>query len=444
MTLRAGIPALAIVCAALAWSGCVVAAPHSQATARIDTITILHTNDVHAHLLADEKGRGGWAAIAALIKREKGRRPDVLALDAGDMTQGTPVSSIFHGVPIFHVMNECGYDVAVLGNHEFDNGTRYIREFREIASFPLLSANVLEDGQLVSDAPTALIDVDGVRVGIIGITTSESIFQEGVSFLSPEDVVQKYVPELDREAHLIVALTHLGVERDKELAAATKGIDVIVGGHSNTRLATPIKVGDTWIVQAGNWGLHLGQLELSIDLDTEDLLAVHGELIPIPQAGLAPDADASAVIEAWESKVAARMNVKIGHNPVEQDIPTLRAHIEQIWLETYATDFAHQNPGGTRAYLPGGDILVRHIWSAMPFDNTLVIVDLSRDQVRRIIPDARFAERKELYSVITNSYIGDRMQSDFDLPLERIHPIQTVWRDPILDYVRKHGHLNPE
>ena len=80
----------------------------------------------------------------------------------------------------------------------------------------------------------------------------------------------------------------------------------------------------------------------------------------------------------------------------------------------------------------------------MPFDNTLVIVDLSRDQVRRKIPDARFAERKELYSVLTNSYEGDRMRSNFDLPPERIHPIPTAWRDPILDYVRKHGHLNPE
>ncbi len=435
---------LAALSGLLVWSGCASAPGQLDPGARIDTVTILHTNDVHAHLLPDDKGRGGWAAIAALIKQEKRDRPDVLALDAGDMTQGTPVSSIFNGTPIFHVMNECGYDFAVLGNHEFDNGTRYTREFMEIASFPLLSANVLENGELVADAPVALVDVDGVRVGIIGITTSDAIFQPGVSFLTPEEVVEKHVPALDEEADLIVALTHLGVERDRELAAATEGIDVIVGGHSHTELARPELVGETWIVHAGSYGLHLGRLELSIDLETEKLVAVNGELIRVPARGVDPDPAAAKVIADWEGRVAGQMDVKIGHNPVEQPIPEVRAHIERIWRSTYGTDFAFQNPGGTRDYLPAGDILIRHIWSAMPFDNTLVIVDLARDEVRTILPDAEFTEAKELYTVVTNSFVGDRMRSSFRLPEERIRLILTSWRDPILNYVRQHGHLNPE
>ena len=435
---------VAAVSGLLVWGACSPPPAPSELAPRVDSLTILHTNDVHAHLLPNERGRGGWASIAALIKAKKQSQPDVLVLDGGDMTQGTPVSTIFYGTPIFHVMNSATYDFAVLGNHEFDNGTAYIREFREIASFPLLSANVLEHGQLVADAPTALIDVDGVTVGIIGITTSDAIHQEGISFLSPEDVVARYVPALDEDADLIVALTHLGFQRDKELAAASEGIDVIVGGHSNTELEAPVKVGNTWIVQAGNWGVLLGQLDLSIDLDTEELISVHGKLIPIPMAGTTPDPETLAVVREWEGKVAGQMDVKIGHNPVEQDIPTLKQNIERVWLATYHTDFAYQNPGGTRAYLPAGDILVRHIWSAMPFDNTLVTVDLLPEEIRTIMPDAEFAEPKEHYSVITNSYVGDRMQSGYGLPPERIHAIDTTWREPILKYVRANGHLNPD
>ncbi len=428
----------------LVWGACAHATEPPDAAGRIGSVTILHTNDVHAHLLPNEKGRGGWAAIAALIKARKASQPDVLVLDGGDMTQGTPVSTIFYGTPIFHVMNASSYDFAVLGNHEFDNGTDYIREFREIAEFPLLSANALSNGALVADAPTALVDVDGVRVGIIGITTSDAVHQEDVTFLSPEDVVAKYVPALDEEADLIVALTHLGYERDRALAAASEGIDVIVGGHSNTELEEPVKVGSTWITQAGNWGLFLGQLDLTIDMESEELLSVNGKLISVPAAGTSPDPETLAVIEEWEGQVAAQMDVKIGYNPAEQDVPTLRRNIERIWLAAYQTDFAYQNPGGTRAYLPAGDILVRHIWSAMPFDNTLVTVHLSAEEIRAILPDAEFRERKESYSVITNSYVGDRLRSEFGLPPERIYPIDTTWREPIVNYVRAHGHLSPD
>jgi 2',3'-cyclic-nucleotide 2'-phosphodiesterase (5'-nucleotidase family) len=308
----------------------------------------------------------------------------------------------------------------------------------------LLSANVLKNGELVADAPTALVDVDGVRVGIIGLTTREAIYQEGLSFLSPEEVVARYVPALDEQADLVVALSHLGYENDRELALASEGIDVIVGGHTNTKLEAPVKVGSTWIVQAGSRGRFLGELDLTLDMETEELLSVEGKLIPVPAPGSIPDPETLAVIQEWEGKVAGQMDVKIGYNPTEQPTSTLRRNIEQVWLATYQTDFAYQNRGGTRAYLPAGDILVRHIWTAMPFDNTLVIVDLRVEEIRTLIPDAEFQEPKEYYSVITNNYAGGRMRVRFSLPPERIHPIATVWREPILNYVRKNGHLNPD
>jgi 2',3'-cyclic-nucleotide 2'-phosphodiesterase (5'-nucleotidase family) len=138
------------------------------------------------------------------------------------------------------------------------------------------------------------------------------------------------------------------------------------------------------------------------------------------------------------------MDVTIGYNATEQSKSTLRRNIERVWFATYRTDFAFNNPGGTRAYLPAGDILVRHIWNAMPFDNTLAVLDLSTEEVRSIIPEAEFRTPKEHYSVITNSYVANRLQERFDLPTERIRPIDTSWREPILNYIRRNGHLNPD
>jgi 2',3'-cyclic-nucleotide 2'-phosphodiesterase (5'-nucleotidase family) len=308
----------------------------------------------------------------------------------------------------------------------------------------LLSANVLKNGELVADAPTALVDVDGVRVGIIGLTTREAIYQEDVSFLSIEEVVARYVPALDEQADLVVALSHLGYEADRELALASEGIDVIVGGHTNTKLEAPVKLGSTWIVQAGSRGRFLGELDLTLDMETEELLSVEGKLISVPAPGSIPDPETLAVIQEWEGRVAGQMDVKIGYNPKEQPRSTLSRNIERVWLAAYRTDFAYQNPGGTRAYLPAGDILVRHIWTAMPFNNTLVALDLRAEEIRSLIPDAEFHEPKDYYSLITNSYHGKRMRIRLSLPPERIHPIATVWREPILNYVRKNGHLNPD
>ena len=240
-------------------------------TSRVDTVTILYTNDVHAHLSADSDGRGGWDNIAAYVKDLKKTQENVLLLDAGDMTQGTAISTIYSGKPIFHVMNAVGYDYAVLGNHEFDNGLDSIRDYRDIADFELLSANIYADGSLVADSPAALIDVDGVKVGIIGITTPDYLC-EGLDVLTSEEVVAKYAPKLEAKADLIIALTHLGFKRDKKLAAATSQIDVIVGGHSHTKLDEPIKINNTLIVQAGCWGWYLGRLDLKINLDTEEIL----------------------------------------------------------------------------------------------------------------------------------------------------------------------------
>lgn len=140
-------------------------------------LTILYTNDVHARLLPDKEGRGGWANIAAYFKSTKqeveSEGGEVLILDGGDMIQGTVVSSVFQGEPIFEVMNAAGYDAAVLGNHEFDLGLDQTDKFVRLAEFPILAANVRQNGRLIADAETLILKAGSLRIGLIGLATNQ-------------------------------------------------------------------------------------------------------------------------------------------------------------------------------------------------------------------------------------------------------------------------------
>lgn len=371
-------------------------------TNNIHTITIFHTSDIHDHLSMNPEGRGGLANIAAYIKETKKKQPGVFVVDSGDMTQGTLFSEICFGEkPVFEVMNAVGYDCAALGNHEFGNGVDYIKSFREVARFPLLSANVYLDGELVADAPVGLFNVDGVKVEVIGITTSDDL-PEGLTVSSPEKAVEKYVPALDEKADIIVALTHLGTEEDKNLAAKYSQINVICGGHDHAALKDPIKVNNTLIIHSGYYGGYLGRLELKIDLKSKKILESKYELIDIPVKNLADDVETKRVIDKWEHKVA-QFDFKIGSNPEYLSVEQLKKRIESIWQQTYKTDFAYQNLGGTRCSLAAGDIWIHHIYEIMPFDDTLFIMQLSREQIDNVIENPEFNEDKEFYTCITGS-----------------------------------------
>src|SRR3954471_4712313 len=111
--------------------------------AEIRTLTILHTNDLHARMMPLENKHGGFAYLASVIQRERKGCNDCILLNAGDVAQGTPVSTIFHGLPIFEVANLLGIDAATLGNHDFDYGWMQTRKFMEVAKYPIVSGNIV-------------------------------------------------------------------------------------------------------------------------------------------------------------------------------------------------------------------------------------------------------------------------------------------------------------
>src|SRR5215813_5620354 len=135
----------------------------------VRSLTILHTNDLHSRLLPLENHHGGFAYLASVIRSERANCKDCVLFNAGDVAQGTPVSTIFHGLPVFEIANLFGFDASTLGNHDFDYGWMQTRKFVEISKYPIVSCNVVgSDRRLFTPEPYVLLKVNGLRVAIIG------------------------------------------------------------------------------------------------------------------------------------------------------------------------------------------------------------------------------------------------------------------------------------
>ena len=161
------------------------------------SLLILHTNDFHGHI-SEEAKYAGAARITTLFKQTRAERNDVLILD------GTPVSTLFKGVPIFEVMSRMGYDAGLLGNHEFDYGWKQISKFTATANFPLLNANAFDpNGNPLGDGPFRILEINGIRVGVFGLITEETPYiiipegNRGLRFDAPAKHLQRMIDQLE-------------------------------------------------------------------------------------------------------------------------------------------------------------------------------------------------------------------------------------------------------
>ena len=217
-------------------------------------LTILHTNDIHGHLSkwtgwdGDLKNKtvGGLDRLAAQVVKVRSeiKAENVLLLDAGDTIGDSFVAAETEGRAVIETMNRIGYDAMVVGNHEPDFTAEKLLERIREAKFPVLAANIVRktDDELFTK-PYIIKTIGGVRVGILGLAypntplTSARKNVDNLTFREAVETAREYVPRLREEgAEIVVALTHLGLNADKQLAEKVKGIDVIVGGHSHNRM----------------------------------------------------------------------------------------------------------------------------------------------------------------------------------------------------------------
>ncbi len=257
-----------------------------QQSENIKLLTILHTNDLHGifteeefYMIKKEHITAGFIKIAEEIEKVRSEFKNVILLDAGDTIHGTPLMFLHKGEPIIKVMNEIKYDAWTVGNHEFDWGKDVLEQRIKEAQFPVLGANILDkDGNVWNGLQPYIIKIiDNIRVGIIGISTTDTVIYEwpplieGLIFSEPIETTQKYVKTIRNECDLLVVLSHLGLNKDIELAEKVKGIDIIIGGHTHNVIENPIKTNNTIILQAGSHGRYLGRVDILFKVENNKL-----------------------------------------------------------------------------------------------------------------------------------------------------------------------------
>lgn len=267
-------------------------------------LTVLHTNDVHSYIdpfpVDDPKfpNMGGVARRASIIESIRKENPNVLLLDAGDQLQGTPYFNYYGGELEYKLMSMMGYDLATIGNHEFDNGINAFYKLLPSAKFDFVSANY-DFSNTVLDGIVKQYKIfkkGGIKIGVFGLGVElkglvDSRNYAETVYLDPIEVAQSVVRDLkeNHKCDIIICLSHIGFDykndvqkvSDKKLAAATTDIDLIIGGHTHTFLDRPIVIKnqagkDVVINQVGCYGLNLGRIDFYL---TDDKLNTSGRTI---------------------------------------------------------------------------------------------------------------------------------------------------------------------
>lgn len=386
-----------------------------SAGANLRRLTILHTNDLHARFLPDEKGRGGFAHLARAIRNERARSPGALVLLAGDLVQGTPVSSIFEGVPCYEVASAMGFDAATLGNHEFDYGWGKIPEFIRTAKFPIVAANVVDaDGKLLTPAPYVTRQVNGVRVAVIGALTETLpkltfAADRGPWRAAPvEETVRSWAVRLRPRADLVVVLGHLTGEEEEAILQRVPEVNLVVSGHYHGGQKQVREVGDRLLVKVEAYGRELGRLDLEVDRAAKRIASYQWRRIAVQASKYPALPEVARLVEKWEAKVCPLVNVEIGRAERDFDRREVASLIETAMIEATGADLAYMNPGGVRDGLPKGPILVRHVWNIMPFDNVIVYGRLRGDEIPAEAARGRRLVPSKSYVLATNNFVAEQ------------------------------------
>ena len=346
-----------------------------QLAAEVRTLTILHTNDLHSRLSPLANHHGGFAYLAAVIRQQREGCTDCIVLNAGDLAQGTPVSTIYKGAPVFEIANLLGFDAFALGNHDFDYGWQQTRRFIGMSKYPMISSNIVDaQNRLFTEKPWLILKVNGLRIGIIGAMTDNLRYLTTTSLMGEwhttpvVETVRRYVAELRPQTDLIVVLAHIGPDEEKAFLAETN-VPVIVSGHLHNGMEQAMTTPDHILVRVRGYGEQLGRLELKVDTEKKAVVSWAWKYVVVDNDTTKPAADVAALVKVWEDKVAEVVDHPLATSKRQLPKAEVRTLLEQAMIQASGADFAFMNSGGVRDILPAGPLLVRHVWNIMPFDN---------------------------------------------------------------------------
>ncbi len=370
-------------------------------TEDIRHLIILYTNDEHGWM-EPYKETYGAAGIARLWREREHLTPNshFLVLSGGDMWTGPALSTALRGESMAEVMNIMGYQAAAIGNHDFDFGLDALRDHLTQSDFPFLSANIRErDGGAIPDfaTPFVVLEVNGVKVGLIGLTTTETKIDTkpeavaGLEFLPYRDVVPTYaVQARDAGAELLILLTHVCAAETRDLAplAAELGISIITGGHCHEEINEVIE--GVQLVESGFFMRGYMRMELLFDRRTLEIIELETELVR--NTSRRRDSEVLELMETWHGQADPGLWEVIGYSDTQIDrkSPEMAALLLTSWLEAWPrADVAIASPRYVQQDLYPGDITVGTIWGLLSTTNELVEIELTGAQLLNTIQARR-------------------------------------------------------
>ncbi len=404
----------------------------AETAPRYFKLTILHTNDVHGHLLPfdyqSDRDVGGVARRATLIRNIKSdAKWPVILLDAGDVFTRGPLIRKYFGEPDIAAMNLIGYDLMTIGNNEFKgaegaDGQRVMYDRLQQAAFPVVCANVFDESTGKRIVPPYFIaDIEGLKVGILGLThirSAEYVQTRGLSFIDPIAMAKELVPEVRSQSDVVIVLSHIGYDLDLKLAASVPGIDAIVGGDSHTFVFNPtvVKVREPEafsidgpvVVQDGEWGRYLGKLELYLRRSEEkgyQVMSFRGGLIPVnPSISEAADLNKllKPYVKPYLKQVGKLENAVLQSEAAEWTAEAVRSAL--------GTDVGAESETGVGSGLPAGKVTLLDVMKMVIFDNRIVRVKLTGAQLMQLsangvaLAGAEGIDLDAVYSVAMENY----------------------------------------
>ena len=387
-------------------------------------LTVLHTNDFHARFEpiskydsgcsaednAEGKCFGGSARLATAVAAEKAASSNPILLDGGDQFQGTLFYTYYKGKAAAEMMNALGYDAMTVGNHEFDDGPEVLRGFMDAVDFPVLMSNadVSQEPQLADVLQkSTVVEKNGEKIGLIGLTPQDTTELaspgKNITFSDPVEAVRAEVEKLTAEGvNKIIVLSHSGYGVDQRVAAQVAGVDIIVGGHTNTLLSNTDEKAEgpypTWVdgpdggrtavLSAYAYGKYLGKLEAVFDDEGKLTDATQGEPV-LMDASIAEDMQVKGRIEELaeplqqiREKVVAQTEQPIGGDRAvcraevcEMGVLVADAMLDRV--KDQGIDVAIANGGGLRASIDAGEVTMGEVLTVLPFQNTLATFQLT-------------------------------------------------------------------
>ncbi|WP_438432807.1 bifunctional metallophosphatase/5'-nucleotidase [Gorillibacterium sp. sgz500922] len=472
-----------------------------------DKLAVLSTADMHGNLVYNEVNGGyytldevnvemGMPLIKGIADEIRAKNPNSLFLDSGDMFHGTNEANVEEAKGIVEAANLMGYDAMAAGNHDFDFGYKRLSEIEKELKFPILSANARYKGEPTFTG-TIVKQVGSLKIGLFGLTVPDSlsnmnVFGEtDVTFTDPEEAALKSIAELKRQGvDAIILVSHLGDDLDKELVKKVPGIDLVLCGHHHWLYKKPVKIGDTYLVEAGSYTTHVGLAELYFK--NGKVKTVKWSLHQSTDRSKT-DKQVAAVADRYHEIALEAGKAVVGRT--DEDLDGMRTHVrtEETNLADLITDamrsegkadLALLNGGGIRESIGKGDIRLYDVGKPLPFVNSLMTVEMKGEKVyeaierglrawpygssnggflqvsgiaysfdgskpagKRLVSvtkDGQPLDKDKLYKVATNDYLvagGDEYEEFKDA---RKLSKGALLRDVLAAYLKQQGAVNPK